>query len=182
MCSLTLLAAADAGSVYDPHPTLTYEWDPEDAGTRSRKPSRASTVRRPARGMSFDLGPHPTDILSTVSVTNLNGNANGNGTSGRKTITLTVLRVVVQQDFWQAFEVCRYSSRSISYRIMTFPARSLPVALASCAVLGAAVGTYDYGGKQLYGSTDETAEQRRKRFFKHPPPDRLTPPGATQDQ
>lgn len=50
-------------------------------------------------------------------------------------------------------------------------ARSLPMAVASCAVLGAAVGTFDYGGKDIRGvSTTESREERRKRFFKHPPP------------
>ncbi|CCL99017.1 uncharacterized protein FIBRA_01026 [Fibroporia radiculosa] len=48
-------------------------------------------------------------------------------------------------------------------------ARSLPMAVASCAVMGAAMGTFDYGGKSLRG-TPETQEERRKRFFKHPPP------------
>ncbi|KAI0932099.1 hypothetical protein AcW1_000684 [Taiwanofungus camphoratus] len=48
-------------------------------------------------------------------------------------------------------------------------ARSLPMAVASCAVLGAAMGTFDYGGKSLQGS-GETPEERRNRFFKHPPP------------
>lgn len=47
--------------------------------------------------------------------------------------------------------------------------RSLPMAIASCAVLGAAMGTFDYGGKSLQGSF-ETKEEQRKRFFKHPPP------------
>lgn len=49
-------------------------------------------------------------------------------------------------------------------------ARSIPAAIASCAVLGAAVGTLDYGGKDITGSTEETKEERRKRFFKHPQP------------
>ncbi|TCD69919.1 hypothetical protein EIP91_005743 [Steccherinum ochraceum] len=53
-------------------------------------------------------------------------------------------------------------------------ARSLPMAVASCAVLGAAVGTFDYGGKTISGSaTPESKEERRRRFFKHPPPSPL---------
>ncbi|KZT02633.1 uncharacterized protein LAESUDRAFT_738547 [Laetiporus sulphureus 93-53] len=47
--------------------------------------------------------------------------------------------------------------------------RSVPVALASCAVMGAVMGTFDYGGKSLQG-TSETQEERRKRFFKSTPP------------
>ncbi|KAI0068251.1 hypothetical protein BV25DRAFT_1793281 [Artomyces pyxidatus] len=49
-------------------------------------------------------------------------------------------------------------------------ARSLPVAVASCAVIGAAVGTFDYGGNSLRGDTASLSfEERRKRFFKQHP-------------
>ncbi|TFY80775.1 hypothetical protein EWM64_g3246 [Hericium alpestre] len=49
-------------------------------------------------------------------------------------------------------------------------ARSLPVAVASCAVLGAVVGTFDYGGQTLQGDTTNLSfEERRQRFFKQPP-------------
>ncbi|GBE78011.1 hypothetical protein BKA93DRAFT_814267 [Sparassis latifolia] len=47
-------------------------------------------------------------------------------------------------------------------------ARSLPMAVASCAVMGTAMGAFDYGGKSLQG-VPETQEERRRRFFKHPP-------------
>jgi len=47
-------------------------------------------------------------------------------------------------------------------------ARSIPVAIASCAVIGATMGTFDYAG-ELMGDADDTKEERRKRFFKHPP-------------
>jgi len=46
-------------------------------------------------------------------------------------------------------------------------ARSLPMAVGSCVVLGAAMGTYDYSG-QLTGEKGETREEKRKRFFKQP--------------
>jgi len=58
-------------------------------------------------------------------------------------------------------------------------ARSLPMAVASCAVLGAAVGTFDYGGKNIAGSREpETQEEKRRRFFKHP----QTSPFASSSQ
>lgn len=45
------------------------------------------------------------------------------------------------------------------------------MAVASCAVLGAAVGTFDYGGKKIAGSANaESPEERRRKFFKQPPP------------
>ncbi|KAI5121291.1 hypothetical protein M0805_002334 [Coniferiporia weirii] len=52
-------------------------------------------------------------------------------------------------------------------------ARSLPVAVASCAFLGAAVGTFDASG-QLAGEkreldSPESWEERRRRFFKQKP-------------
>jgi len=48
-------------------------------------------------------------------------------------------------------------------------ARSLPMAVSSCAILGASVGVYDYTS-QAANSASETKEERRKRFFKQPPP------------
>lgn len=49
-------------------------------------------------------------------------------------------------------------------------ARSLPMAVGSCAVLGAFIGTYDAAG-QLTGGSAESKEERRKRFFKQTPAD-----------
>jgi len=52
--------AADSGSIYEPHPTLTYEWDPDKASH-----SQFYRGHRPA-ARSFDLGPHPADPHSTI--------------------------------------------------------------------------------------------------------------------
>ena len=46
-------------------------------------------------------------------------------------------------------------------------ARSLPMAVGSCAVLGAAMGVFDYSG-QLAGDQGATLEEKRRRFFKKP--------------
>ena len=76
-------AAADAGSVYEPLPTLTYHWDPDQAP--SSKLGRHVSTRK--HGQSFDLGPHPADPLSIVSPASpSNGGENGfheNGKSGQ---------------------------------------------------------------------------------------------------
>ncbi|KAH9004267.1 hypothetical protein EDB86DRAFT_3099571 [Lactarius hatsudake] len=49
-------------------------------------------------------------------------------------------------------------------------ARSLPIAVASCAVIGAAVGTFDYAGQSLRGDKETLSfEEKRKRFFKQNP-------------
>ncbi|KAG8217891.1 hypothetical protein J3R82DRAFT_6057 [Butyriboletus roseoflavus] len=53
-----LIVTADSGSSYEPHPMLTYQWDPEErAQPRAGHRSACS---------SFDLGPHPADPHSTA--------------------------------------------------------------------------------------------------------------------
>ncbi|PFH54417.1 hypothetical protein AMATHDRAFT_3 [Amanita thiersii Skay4041] len=47
------------------------------------------------------------------------------------------------------------------------PARSIPMAVGSCVIMGAAMGTFDYSG-QLAGEQGSTREERRKTFFKQP--------------
>ena len=42
------------------------------------------------------------------------------------------------------------------------------MAVGSCVILGAAMGTFDYSG-QLLGDGEVSTEERRKKFFKHPP-------------
>ncbi|KAF8846324.1 hypothetical protein BDN67DRAFT_918661 [Paxillus ammoniavirescens] len=46
--------------------------------------------------------------------------------------------------------------------------RSLPIAVGSCAVVGAAMATFDYAG-QIVGATEEQKEEKRKKFFKSQP-------------
>lgn len=55
--------------------------------------------------------------------------------------------------------------------------RSLPVALTSCAVVGAAMGTFDYAG-QLSGESKEVKEEKKRKFFKTVPLplERISPP------
>jgi hypothetical protein len=52
-CSSPIHEAADSGSLYEPHPVLTYQWDPEE-----RTEPRASPQ---STRLFFDLGPHPAD-------------------------------------------------------------------------------------------------------------------------
>lgn len=59
-------------------------------------------------------------------------------------------------------------SPPLPFRILIyqrFTARSLPMAIGGCAVLGAVMGAYDYAG-QLAGEPGLTIEEKRKRFFK----------------
>lgn len=54
-----------------------------------------------------------------------------------------------------------------------FAARSIPIAIGTCAVLGAAVGTLDASGGKLSGDgrdldSREAREKRRQAFFKRP--------------
>lgn len=55
------LQAVDAGSVYEPHPNLTYEWDADANMQMSRSTSHRT-------GRSIDLGPHPADPYSSAPV------------------------------------------------------------------------------------------------------------------
>ncbi|KAL1947332.1 hypothetical protein VTO73DRAFT_14293 [Trametes versicolor] len=56
-----MIVTADAGSVYEPLPTLTYHWDPSrEVGNLKRHVSSRT------HGKSFDLAPHPADPLSNV--------------------------------------------------------------------------------------------------------------------
>ncbi|KAF8605054.1 hypothetical protein BDV93DRAFT_491213 [Ceratobasidium sp. AG-I] len=54
-------------------------------------------------------------------------------------------------------------------------ARSIPMAFASCAVIGTLVASFDAAGRSLTGGNQDTASidtraERRRRFFKRPPP------------
>jgi hypothetical protein len=64
--------AADSGSVYEPHPILSFEWDPE----------QSAKLRKAHNGASFDLGPHPADPYSTNTLNGLPANENGEATRG----------------------------------------------------------------------------------------------------
>ncbi|TDL27575.1 hypothetical protein BD410DRAFT_812553 [Rickenella mellea] len=70
-----LIVTADAGSIYEPHPNLVYEWDPEMPTSMSRTASNRS-------GATFSLGPHPADPYNFTP--DLEGReANGHSSSYR---------------------------------------------------------------------------------------------------
>jgi hypothetical protein len=79
-----------------------------------------------------------------------------------------VSRVVVQQDSLRVFEVCCYTPSSLISPHLSTLARSIPAALGSCVVLGAAMGTFDYAG-EIAGRSKEEKEEKRKKFFKSVP-------------
>ncbi|KAJ3802934.1 hypothetical protein GGU11DRAFT_813184 [Lentinula aff. detonsa] len=64
-----LIVTADSGSTYEPHPTLTYQFDPEQLPRHHKKSSKGFA------GKSFDLGPHPADPHSTSLPIHTNGHA-----------------------------------------------------------------------------------------------------------
>lgn len=53
----TTFVAVDAGSTYEPYPTLKYRWDPK----RFASPHRRSSV---SGAQGVDLGPHPADPMA----------------------------------------------------------------------------------------------------------------------
>ncbi|XP_006458514.1 hypothetical protein AGABI2DRAFT_63923 [Agaricus bisporus var. bisporus H97] len=71
-----LIVTSDSGSVYEPYPKFTYEWDPDrltssDIRARTGNMSSAPLWPNPSRSQdsdhrSFSLGPHPADPHSTV--------------------------------------------------------------------------------------------------------------------
>jgi hypothetical protein len=64
----------------------------------------------------------------------------------------------------------RYPYLLAPFLLIFSPARSLPIAVASCAVIGAAVGTFDTAGQSLRGDQEALSyEEKRKRFFKQNP-------------
>ncbi|KIJ68942.1 hypothetical protein HYDPIDRAFT_80069 [Hydnomerulius pinastri MD-312] len=71
-----LIVTADSSSYYDPHPILTYQWDPEE-----RERPQTSPVE--SFRQSFDLAPHPADphsiAMSALSVMQEPGASNYRG-------------------------------------------------------------------------------------------------------
>lgn len=86
-----MVTAADSGSIYEPYPALTYEWDPDrgtpttfaslgtarsssNHGANGTSPTSSpggggipdETWNKMATVNNFDLGPHPADPHSTV--------------------------------------------------------------------------------------------------------------------
>ena len=103
LCSASLfhfLLAADSGSIYDPPPTLSYSWDPDQSVPAHRRTSNSmypskssgdhqtdSESQRYQPAASYELGPHPADphstalLISTPSQFSLASGANGHGTT-----------------------------------------------------------------------------------------------------
>ncbi|TFY69275.1 hypothetical protein EVG20_g3222 [Dentipellis fragilis] len=83
-----LIVTADAGSTYDPHPMLSYHWDPE-------RPVLFKKTHSGGNPKSFDLGPHPADPMAALYSNNFsqtNGSPNPS--------TATEKREVPGQEIW----------------------------------------------------------------------------------
>ncbi|KAJ7083825.1 hypothetical protein C8R43DRAFT_320318 [Mycena crocata] len=66
-----MIVTADSGSVYEPHPILSFEWDPDKSIKTQNTPKQY--------GASFDLSPHPADPHPSNSLTGL---PHSNGKAG----------------------------------------------------------------------------------------------------
>lgn len=75
-----MIVTADSGSIYEPHPTLTYQWDPDQTSHYTAHLKR-----------SFDLGPHPADPHSTILPTSLNGYGNNHTRSPGSNVSKEVV-------------------------------------------------------------------------------------------
>jgi hypothetical protein len=69
--------------------------------------------------------------------------------------------------FFGWYQRCTLLQLLVLFVLIFSAARSLPIAVASCAVIGAAVGTFDTAGQSLRGEQEALSyEEKRKRFFK----------------
>jgi hypothetical protein len=69
--------------------------------------------------------------------------------------------------FFGWYQRCTLFQLLVHFVLIFSAARSLPIAVASCAVIGAAVGTFDTAGRSLRGDQEALSyEEKRKRFFK----------------
>lgn len=86
-------------------------------------------------------------------------------TNDRKTTRSMAQLVLARQVSSPVFAV-RFSLVYFpAWTINNTAARSLPMAIGGCVVLGAVMGTYDYAG-QLAGEPALSLEEKRKKFFK----------------
>lgn len=87
----------------------------------------------------------------------------------KPTMHSTALLADVQLDSWRVFEVrfiVDVGYLHVSH--LSSIARSLPIAVGSCVVVGGAMATFDYAG-QIVGESEEKKEEKRKTFFKTRP-------------
>lgn len=89
-------AAADSGSIYEPHPVLKFEWDP-DLPTKNHSEQTVNKTSAELSALPVNLGPHPADPHSTLMPVSINGvQGNGQPKHGPNTQTQTV----AGQEIW----------------------------------------------------------------------------------
>ncbi|PFH52428.1 hypothetical protein AMATHDRAFT_74220 [Amanita thiersii Skay4041] len=62
-----LIVTADSGSIYEPFPSLTYEWDPDQPPSYLIQPQWTASDGSTQSASTYELGPHPADPHSTVA-------------------------------------------------------------------------------------------------------------------
>ncbi|KAF5391297.1 hypothetical protein D9757_001947 [Collybiopsis confluens] len=155
--------AADAGSTYEPHPVLTYQYDPDKLPRQKAKKS----VEK-----SFDLGPHPADPHSTslpLSASQVNGSASsGPNFTSRQTVgqeiwvypgaggTFTFWRFLIQVPLATNEMEIEYSinhGQSLRFHV---PGRSQNMRWASysCNGFSAGVNPDDFRGPGFQSGSD----------------------------
>ncbi|KAL5529110.1 hypothetical protein ACEPAG_5084 [Sanghuangporus baumii] len=76
-----MIVSSDAISIYEPHPMLTYEWDPQQVAGLTRSASRMT-----GNGRSYDLVPHPADPRSAAALLDANGVPMHSSTARKETV------------------------------------------------------------------------------------------------
>ncbi|RXW13713.1 hypothetical protein EST38_g12135 [Candolleomyces aberdarensis] len=145
--------SADPSSGFDPKPVLQY----------------ASTVGLQSAGVGLfvstlqnALGNHSKGAMGVVTRTG--------GTIGffaAMGFTFAATEAVVRNTREQDDALNGFAGGCAAGFLAGLRQKSLPVAFGGCAVVGGAMGIFDYSG-QLSG-VQESREERRNKFFKKPP-------------
>ncbi|KAH8117510.1 hypothetical protein DFH11DRAFT_1575443 [Phellopilus nigrolimitatus] len=151
-----MVVSSDATSIYEPHPMLTYEWDPQGTGI-SRSTSHIN-----GKGRSFDLGPHPADPHSDAALLDANGSSLQSSTARKESVpgheiwvyedprgrTFTFWRFMIQIPLNQNEMCVRYTINGGQALEFFVPGRNenMKWAAHSCNGFSAGINSDDFRG------------------------------------
>ncbi|KAA1471319.1 hypothetical protein DENSPDRAFT_837285 [Dentipellis sp. KUC8613] len=150
-----LIVTADAGSTYDPHPMLSYHWDPD-------RPVPFKKTHSGGNPKSFDLGPHPADPMAALYSNNFpqsNGSPNPSAATQKREVpgqeiwvyagnggTFTFWRFMIQIPLSRHEMKVRYTVNNGQELEFVVPGRGQTMRLAaySCNGFSAGVNADDF--------------------------------------
>lgn len=153
-----MIVTSDATSLYEPHPVLTYEWDPH---VRPQGLSRTSS-RMTGKGRSYDLAPHPSDPHSSAPLENANEHLTNSSTSLMESVpgqeiwvyedskgrTFTFWRFLIRIPLSQTEMTVKYTINNGQLLEFFVPGRNqnMRCAAYSCNGFSAGVNSDDFRG------------------------------------